>query len=126
MGLENSPMYGIITQMPGLNELVEKEARPLYFGDEQEFVYGGCIEEVTPEGEITELTILFHGRDSAFGLTVEQADHEELRTLGESEDDLPPAIETEHVDPQIVVNVLRLPTSKILELAVRTDEVTEI
>jgi hypothetical protein len=97
----------------------ETALRPLLFGDNQEFIYDSCLEEVSESGEIEELTIFFASRDGSqrFGLTVEHSDHDGFR--GTSEDqELPPAIETESVDPKAIIDVLRLPTKQILAVAV--------
>lgn len=108
--------------MIGLAISPENELRPLFFGDEQEFVYEACVEEVAPSGEIDELTIFFGSSDGRkkFGLVVELSDHDGFREASEDHE-VPPAIETEHVDPQTIINVLRMPSAQILAIAVEME-----
>lgn len=105
--------------MADFRSVLEQQPRPLRFGDSQEFTYEGCAEEVDSAGDISELTIFFRAADGAYGLSVERTDQDSLRTSSDTDEDLLPAIETQHVDPAFVVNILRMPSETILGLAIK-------
>lgn len=91
---------------------------PLRFGSDNEFEYQGCVEELDPSDKsVEEVTILFNEGERMYGLTIERSDQDSFRTEIDPEG-LPPAIETQFIDPQIIVNVLRLPSGSLRELSV--------
>lgn len=104
---------------------IEKYKNKIVFGDNGEFVVEDIMEHISGDGTIEELDLFFKNNEHKFVISIEEGsdylaeqpednDVEKIENL--------PTIYTNFIDPAFVMNLLQLPSEKILEISVQIQE----
>lgn len=103
----------------------EKSRNKIFFGDNGEFEVEDIMEHISGDGTIEELDLFYKNNGQKYVISIEEGS-DYLENDPEDEDaeklEILPTIYTNFIDPAFVMNLLKLPSEKILEISVLIPE----